>query len=510
MFPNKTISKTSLLFVFILFCFFAFKVKRFIDLNYTYDDMFSFLQMSNSWIDGRPFLAENVSYTNALNHNHYGVLLWFELTYFWGAYGLFMQQLLLLTISYVMLCEYVFPNLKISLQLSFSLTFLFGGLWLWINDHPSVGWCMELGYFPMAILFVIGYFYNKPYLLFLTGIYTILIKEDGAVMGFCVHFVCYGVKNFAAGKTIKALLLKRNTWLIICFWLTIFGFGMWFLSYKNSLFGSEVRVNKAFSNLALPIDILIYRYVQTLTKLLLLLSPLIVFIIFIVQKSGTTRKYQYYLLLSFVLLVNLFVISVQAIFHITESLEFFELLGLLFPPRTIQPYAILTAFCTSYLICFGPSLASITTKKSYLFILLTFWQFLIVSAVVHFNIYTTVTDLIRGNSMVKTQNFAFGKDELSFVKVLDSQIPLRSEVFVMDFYMPVFHRHYVVWPSGNHYKDADIAIIPKEDKQHLKNYLDKMHNQYDKISFGKLDIYFTKSYKPYIDKSRVIYGKNVF
>src|SRR5882724_3976655 len=64
------------------------KCVLFVRLAYT-SDMFSLLQMSLSWLDGRPLLWENCFGNHARLHDYYSVLAFAPLTFTFGAYGLF-------------------------------------------------------------------------------------------------------------------------------------------------------------------------------------------------------------------------------------------------------------------------------------------------------------------------------------------------------------------------------------------------------------------------------------
>ena len=61
--------------------------------------------MSYSWLDGRPFMYDNIWGFHHRIHNYYTVLLWGPLCYVAGAYGFFLVQALLLGLSYAVLNE---------------------------------------------------------------------------------------------------------------------------------------------------------------------------------------------------------------------------------------------------------------------------------------------------------------------------------------------------------------------------------------------------------------------
>ena len=80
----------------LLFC--LFKWARLYTLNYSFNDMYAFLQMSVSWLDNRPFMYDNIWGYHHKIHNYYTVLLWSPFIRLGGAYGLFVAQVLLLVL----------------------------------------------------------------------------------------------------------------------------------------------------------------------------------------------------------------------------------------------------------------------------------------------------------------------------------------------------------------------------------------------------------------------------
>ncbi len=89
--------------------------------------------------------------------------------------------------------------------------------------------------------------------------------------------------------------------------------------------------------------------------------------------------------------------------------------------------------------------------------------------------------------------------DVAVIRKLAHTIPARSNVFVFDFLIPFFHKHYNIWPTENQWENADLAIIPKNDFQKLGDHLPRvMKHPYRTVPLTDYTIFVTPAYEPYV------------
>ncbi|RYF46450.1 MAG: hypothetical protein EOO39_49745, partial [Cytophagaceae bacterium] len=164
-------STVAILGFLVIFCF--FKWARLYTLNYSFNDMYAFLQMAVSWMDDRPFMYDNIwSYHHRI-HNYYTVFFWAPFIRLGGAYGLFVSQVLLLMLAFGLLNErlsrQVPPAFPAWVRFGFVVSILLGPVSLWLNDHPNIGWHTELSYLPFSLLFALALSSNSRVWPWVTG-----------------------------------------------------------------------------------------------------------------------------------------------------------------------------------------------------------------------------------------------------------------------------------------------------------------------------------------------------
>jgi hypothetical protein len=92
--------------------------------------------------------------------------------------------------------------------------------------------------------------------------------------------------------------------------------------------------------------------------------------------------------------------------------------------------------------------------------------------------------------------------DVAVIQNLAQTIPSHSNVFVFDYLIPMFHKHYNIWPTEKQWENADLAIIPKRDFQKLGERLPRvMKKPYRPIQLETYTIFVTPTYEPYVNAS---------
>lgn len=157
----------------------ACKALLFRAFEYAGSDLYSFLEMSRSWLDGRPLLYENAYGYHAAIHSFYLLLAFAPLTLPWGAYGLFAGLVLLelLAVARVAYSHRLDGAGKLVV-----LGGLLSPLAYLVFDDPGWGFHPELSYLPLAVLLALDLAEDRPRRAVLVALAMLLVKEDGAVL----------------------------------------------------------------------------------------------------------------------------------------------------------------------------------------------------------------------------------------------------------------------------------------------------------------------------------------
>jgi hypothetical protein len=208
----------------------ACKALLFFNLEYTASDLYSFLEMSRSWLAGAPLLHENAYGSHAAIHGFYLMLAFAPLTSWLGAYGLFAALGALQMLA--ALCVALTPALDLRGRLA-----VLGGLlspiaW-YVADDPDYGFHPELCYPPLAVLLAVASSEGRRVRALLCAIALALVKEDGALVCAAVlaaHHSCRlwalrgaadGARRRAwraAGWSLGAALLAFAAGLLLLWW----------------------------------------------------------------------------------------------------------------------------------------------------------------------------------------------------------------------------------------------------------------------------------------------------
>ncbi len=488
----------------LLLLFFWFKVTRFQALYYTYNDMYIFLQNSCSWIDGRPLLYENVWGYDDRIHNNYAMLLWGPLIYVAGAYGAFAVQTGLSLVSYGLLLRQISRKLPIWAMWVVLLVLLLGPVWFWFNDHPGIGWHPELTYFPVSLLFLLALLSGRTVWLVLTGALLVLVKEDGALLAGALHLGFLSIQYLSANpkQSIFGILTRYRFWVVLGGWAALFIAGMLFLSFKNNAAKPEPRLQQALAVIAAGLhdSTFIKKHLVLLLQTFLLLLPSINLLIYGLYRAGWRQTWSVLLVYGVAQAALLLSNWVQGATYYGSN-PMFELVSLTWPPRFVLVYAFSVFYVLAVWFLFGLGKEGQTPnwQPVVLGILLLALQLPIVQyARPDFRLLTILRDAATHRFDPQKEPLLPASD-VAVIQRLAQTIPARSNVFMFDYLIPIFHTHYNIWPTKNHWENADLAIIPNNDFQKLTEWLPRVMKQpYRSVRLSTYTIYVTPAYHPYL------------
>lgn len=481
----------------ILVGFFLIKLLRFQTLGYTFNDMYAFLQMSRSWLDGRPFMYENIWGYHHRIHNYYTVLFWGPLCRAFGAYGVFAVQATLLAIGYAAVNEHLHRRAAPAwIRHLLVGVILLGPVSFWLNDHPNIGWHTELTYLPFALLFALALPGRSRVAAGVAGLGLVLVKEDGAVLAALIHLAHEGIR-FISRQPARPLwrwLMQGRFWLISIGWGAVFLAGMGWLGYKNGF--AEPRLQIALTLLKNNVgETIFWHQMLRLTgqSALLLLPVLGVLAIYLgrLQRPLAIRL----LLLWGAGAITLTLLNVvQSVHYYGQPL--FHLVSLTWPPRFVLLWAFSAAFLTLLAGRFATGFQPIQLARGWL---MAAGLFVVQLPILYlarpdFPSLRDWSDTFRGRYARDKDPAFLQTHDLTVVRCIAGQLPHDANVFAFDYLVPFFHRQYGIWPTGKQYRPADVALIPINDAQGLRKVL-PMRQPYRVIHLNAYDLYVSAAYE---------------
>ncbi|WP_420148013.1 hypothetical protein [Spirosoma sp.] len=489
-----------------LLLFFWFKIVRFQGLYYTFNDMYIFLQQSYSWMDGRPLLYENIWGYDDRIHNNYAMLLWGPLIYVLGAYGAFAVQTGLSILSYAVVLRHISRRMKSWAVWMILVVLLIGPVWFWFNDHPGIGWHPELTYLPLSILFVWALLTYQTVWFWVTAVLIVAVKEDGALFAGCTHLAVLSIQYLVSDRkrSIVSILTQPRFWVTAGTWAAVFIAGMAFLSYKNHSSEPEPRLQQALNAIATGLHdgVFIRKNLKLLLQTFLLLLPSIGFLLYGLYRINWRQAGSILLVYSVAQAALLLSNWVQgATYYGTNAL--FELVSVTWPPRFVLMYAFSVTYSLTVWSLFGAGEQPNQNWRTLLTgTLLVFMQLPIVHYVrPDFQLVSIARNLLQ-HRFDPFKEPLLPQSDVAVIEKITQLIPKHSNVFVFDFLIPFFHKHYNIWPTGNQWENADLAIIPKNDIHKLGERLPRVMKQpYRSIPLNTYTIFVTPAYERYVVKA---------
>lgn len=432
------------------------------------------------------------------------MLLWGPLIYIWGAYGAFFVQFGLTLLSYLLLLRHLAIRLANWAMWLILAVLLLGPVWFWFYEHPNIGWHPELTYFPLSILFLLALLHAHTGWFLVTASLLVLVKEDGALLAGSIHlaFLCLQYLITNRQQSVFGILQKRRFWLVLGGWAMLFIAGMAFLSFKNHAAEPEPRLQQALNAIrtGLSSRAFINTNLLLLIQTLLLLAPPIGLLKYGLYRLGWHQAGSILLVYSAALLAILLSNWVQgATYYGTNAL--FDLVSLTWPPRFVLVYAFSTVYTIGFWVLYKPDQVPILRWQPVrIGLLLFFIQLPIVQyARPDFRLLPIFYDRFTHRFDPQKEPL-LPETEVAVIEKLAQTLPPHSNVFVFDYLVPLFHKHYNIWPTENQWKNADLAVIPTNDFQKLSERLPRvMKRPYKPIRLSTYTLYVTPAYEPYIN-----------
>lgn len=205
---------------------FVVKAVLFHRLEYT-SDLFLNLQLTRSFFDGRPLLWDNFYGNFKAIHNSYIAVLFYPLTRFLGAYGLFVAEAALYGwAAGKILCRASAAEHGPEPYWAVLAAMALGPVAFWIWDDPVYGFHFELLFVPLSVLFAVSLSERSRWAWIFAAL-IVLTREEGAIVAWCIHVLHERLnpEPGAGGPGARAVRLRRLAW-ITGAWLLVFIAGM--------------------------------------------------------------------------------------------------------------------------------------------------------------------------------------------------------------------------------------------------------------------------------------------
>ncbi len=478
--------KIYLSFLLIIAAFLVyFKFARFEALAYFLDDFTNNLEGSYSWLLGRPLTFANGFGKLNTAHNYFLMPFLGPIALYFGAKGIFIFYVALIFLLWF--CAFkLTENHSVSFLLSFIFLFL-NPTFLWIFDHPDVGWSVELMYFPFAILYAISLKLNYRVYIYLFAVLLISVREEGIILVAMIHvtFLLLKLNNW------KTILYNKKIWICGSAYISLFVISMLYLASKGN---SNSFVESAFSVLKLHyIDINFHTTnFKYLGQALVLICPFIGF--YILFEKFNLKHFTIFLLFLF----SLFALTFFQTIRYYDKF-FFQIVSITWAIRFILPFTFTIAFLV---LNFNPINLNFTKSKIIVLILLFFVQFLSISLIRQDVSYKQIWATLLTRKPQHRMQELLQTADIENVKKIEKELPARSSIYVGDYLVPIFSNHFIVWPDRyKEFEKADMAILPiGEAHIHLKNELPLIMKKGFKFrgTFGAYEVYATPEYSKYV------------
>jgi len=392
-----------LLVSFVLGLWLVIKIVLFLRWEYT-SDLFSFLQMSYSWMDGKPVLWENCFGVHSHLHNYYGVLLLGPLTRVLSVYGLFGGYVALLAASLIVATADVKHPW-------FYLTFALGPISWWMFDDPVYGWHGELLMVPFGILYAEGIRRNRWWQwIAAAGLCT--VREEGPVVAWAIY---------------AAVSLGRQSWkrlaAVTGAFLIVFLAGWWRLYAGNH--AREVLGRMTWTS-------------APMLQWLCLVAPLLIACFLVRRRSA--------------LHVGMALLPVAFLTYVAGVQRYPDLyLGMAWSPRVTLAWAVGLAVMAF-------ELRSRSPRWYWAFALLA-WQLTALSVVRDYHLFARIWKSGQSRAYVLTT-----PAEKRFLRQVAHDMPARYTIATNGDYFTVFHRQSVAWPNVVTVVHPDMIVCDTKNR----------------------------------------------
>lgn len=476
-----------LIALLLLIWFFAAKITLFNKLAYQ-SDLFSHIQISRSWLEGRPLMFENNYGYHATYHNYFFNLLLGPLVYWWGAYGIFISQFLM----YAIALWYSFPIIYKRVQSSrylvafFYLVLFFSPYGFWLYDDTWFGFHIEMLYIPLGLIFSLSLLERQKWVSVLAGILIISVKEDGVVLLACLHLLYLVWQNLQQHITKKQWLKKSIIWGIV--YLVVFALGIFYLKYKNNF--DNTRLDLAFAKFdEMKSDVQVSYFKEIFINFGLLLLPLLAAFIYLKIKSK-------FLLWWLLLLVPITVVNtISGLYY----LPYFKL-SITWVPRFALTYALFlaTIVCLFYQPATGWLRKKNVTTPLVIGIILIAGQWFVLKKAIDYSFTSNAVNIFAKPHPEKE------KPHLIKLRKLASVLPKGYPIAPPYPLFGYFHQQDYMWISSAYRAwQPPRIVITDETLWAGVNPTDKLQ-QPDSVITEKMNFYFEKEDRHYLIKADII------
>jgi hypothetical protein len=468
--------------------FFMAKLTLFNKLAYQ-SDLFSHIQISRSWLEGRTTMFENNYGDHAKYHNYFFNLLMGPLVYWWGGFGIFITQFTL----YVLALLYSFPIIykKVSQKwvvVVFYISVFCGAYAFWLYDDTWFGFHIEMLYIPLGIIFSLSLYKKQHWLSILSGILIVSVKEDGAVLLACLHILYLTWLWSSHQITQKNWLKKTTVWGSV--YVVVFILGVIYLKYKNNF--AETRLDKAFAQLAETKDEVSINYFITIFKNFgLLLLPLVAWLVYI--KVKPKLLFWWFLLLLPITVVNL-VSGLVYLPHNTFSLTWI--------PRFSLTFSLFLAI-SCYTMLQGNKEWFKTKKLNIVFALIV----LVGLFIVQIGLLKAATKYTYSDNAIGIFSKPHPENEKPYytdirkvAEILPHNYPVAPPYRLFRY----FHKHDFIWISSayNAWQQPRM-VITDETLWEGVNPTERLQNP-DSVITAKVNYYFEKEDRRYLVEAGIV------
>ena len=428
--------------------FVATKYYLFRQLEYT-SDLFSFLQMSQSYLWQRPLFFENAFGSDAIRyHNYFLTPLLAPFAIKLGALGLFVVHGLLMALAAFYILSF-FGHQKVNRLHAASallLVLLFGPISFYVFDNVNTGWHLDTLFLPLSIIFTAQLMRGSGWK-WLSGLALLLVREEGALILWAISMQYLQARqDIKPSKKIGAFF-KQSIFFLVLFLLSLAR--LWFvqqgLHHLSSVL-SESYFEKLFSNPEVLLDLKGSLNIYLLISGSLLLAS---FYFMSIQSFAT------------LCLILLPLLGTQIIGGLKYSN--FTNYGPLWAPRLAGTLAIIGAAMFIDLK-FKKIRFQFSGKSTVAFLIFTFLsifaQYLVLNTQLNYPLEKRIAYSDFDRKVNRYYKEKLTEHEISFLKNLSAELPAYTSIGLNQHLFSFFEKHEIVWMDryGNAWQMPKIVI----------------------------------------------------
>ncbi len=267
-----------LFFVLLYSLFYVYKVRMY-ELFYYTHDMFSVIGTSIGWTRGHPLWWDNrYGLTPAIHFSYTAPLLSPFIVLFAGR-GLFIFHVLIYCLAFFFTIYHVHDKHLLKLRLATLVVFLAGPFAFWVFDDTPYGWHIEMTFIPLSLAFALALVSKRKWLVALFAVLLIFTKEDGIVIGCCIHLL------YLLSDNRQSTFNRKKIILIIAGWLLVFIFSFMVIKFLRP--DDSSRLEEAIGKLFKKDGLNNLDYFRQISwQFLLMFLPLAVFCFYVLERKN--------------------------------------------------------------------------------------------------------------------------------------------------------------------------------------------------------------------------------